>query len=183
VFLGDWVCFLFFLVYVCAYFLFLFAVIRTITRRGFVCAPTLFFNLSDTYLSSTKHLSPFSPQRRRMCLSRFWQLDDDGVYLVTYSSVKDEAYPPSVTVTHLCMCDVCSMLYASVLMMMIQLHGSNTMFPTQVRSGHCDCVILLTFLQFLLPLTLFSSYFYTHDTRYKDRRCLQAQQGSSDVDH
>ena len=33
-----------------------------------------------------------------MCLSRFWQLDDDGVYLVTYSSVKDEAYPPSVTV-------------------------------------------------------------------------------------
>ncbi len=39
-----------------------------------------------------------------MCLSRFWQLDDDGVYLVTYSSVKDEAYPPSVTVrTSLCM--------------------------------------------------------------------------------
>jgi hypothetical protein len=33
-----------------------------------------------------------------MCVSRFWQLDDDGVYLVTYSSVKDDAVTPSLTV-------------------------------------------------------------------------------------
>lgn len=38
------------------------------------------------------------PQRRKLCVSRFWQLDDDGVYLVTYSSVKDEAVTPSLTV-------------------------------------------------------------------------------------
>jgi hypothetical protein len=37
-------------------------------------------------------------QRRKMCVSRFWQLDDDGVYLVTYSSVKDSAVTPSLTV-------------------------------------------------------------------------------------
>ena len=49
-------------------------------------------------------------QRRRMCLSRFWQLDDDGVYLVTYSSVKDEAYPPSVTV-RACVCVLCIVFY------------------------------------------------------------------------
>jgi hypothetical protein len=37
-------------------------------------------------------------QRRKMCVSRFWQLDDDGVYLVTYSSIKDSAVTPSLTV-------------------------------------------------------------------------------------
>jgi hypothetical protein len=41
-------------------------------------------------------------QRRKMCVSRFWQLDDDGVYLVTYSSVKDDAVTPSLTVRPVC---------------------------------------------------------------------------------
>jgi hypothetical protein len=36
-----------------------------------------------------------------MCVSRFWQLDDDGVYLVIYSSVKDSAVTPSLTVSTL----------------------------------------------------------------------------------
>ena len=36
---------------------------------------------------------------RRLCLSRFWKLDDDGIYLVTLNSTKYEDFPTSVDAT------------------------------------------------------------------------------------
>jgi len=38
---------------------------------------------------------------RTMCLSRFWQLDDDGVYLITFSSLKDDQFPASLSGDHI----------------------------------------------------------------------------------
>ena len=35
---------------------------------------------------------------RRMCFSRFWKLEDDGVYLITLNSMKFDDYPASVMV-------------------------------------------------------------------------------------
>lgn len=34
---------------------------------------------------------------RRLCLSRFWALDDDGVYLITYTSSSCVEYPHAVS--------------------------------------------------------------------------------------
>lgn len=35
---------------------------------------------------------------RTICMSRFWQLDDDGVYLITLNSIEDEDFPATLNV-------------------------------------------------------------------------------------
>ncbi len=35
---------------------------------------------------------------RKICFNRFWRLDDDGVYLITYNSTVCEDYPSGVKV-------------------------------------------------------------------------------------
>jgi hypothetical protein len=37
---------------------------------------------------------------RRFCLNRFWRLDDDGVYLITYNSTILDDSPPGMKVSH-----------------------------------------------------------------------------------
>ncbi len=36
---------------------------------------------------------------RKLCFNRFWRLDDDGVYLITYNSTVPEDNPPGVKVS------------------------------------------------------------------------------------
>lgn len=35
---------------------------------------------------------------RKLCFSRFWQVDDDGVYLITYNSSTTVEYPHAIKV-------------------------------------------------------------------------------------
>lgn len=44
-------------------------------------------------------LRPPYPEARRLCLSRFWQLDDEGVYMISYHTASTVEYPHMVRKT------------------------------------------------------------------------------------
>jgi hypothetical protein len=61
-----------------------------------MCPPILNISSLSSLKSSAREKRKIT---RKLCLSRFWKLDDDGVYLITLNSAKHPDFPNTVSIS------------------------------------------------------------------------------------